>query len=232
MGTPRTLRTGKHRRGRSLPPPPRRSAAPSAAPAPPAALAPPLAEPEKEAQEKHEPLEPIAGLGKRAPGLGRLAVSLAVVGALVGSFVMVRGLVARDAQALTAPLSTATTLPPPVEKHAAPPRANDDGVSLPLSQRAQEDPAADIDVAAARAERWEVRAALEIRDLRRAIDVGNRAVRHDPSQADGWLLLAAAHFDLHDDHAANRALASCARLATHGPRGECIALLPPELPDP
>jgi hypothetical protein len=158
---------------------------------------------------------------------------------LAGAFIVMRSLASSDARDPGVPPENASAMPPlaapvasPVEKHAAPPRVNDDGVSVLRSQHVPDDPSLDIDIATARAERWEVRAALELRDLRRAIDVGNRAVRHDPSQADGWLLLAAAHLDLHDEHAANRALASCAKLATHGPRGECIALLPPDVPHP
>ena len=84
----------------------------------------------------------------------------------------------------------------------------------------------------ARGERAEVTNALDIGDLRRAGEVARRAVEHDPSEADGWLLLVAAEIELHHQEAANKALAACAERATHGPRGECVALMQPNGPEP
>ncbi len=84
----------------------------------------------------------------------------------------------------------------------------------------------------ARDERFEVTNALEIGDLRRAREVARRAVEHDPSEADGWLLLVAAEIELHHQEAANKALAACGARATHGPRGECVALMQPNGPEP
>ena len=84
----------------------------------------------------------------------------------------------------------------------------------------------------ARAERSEVVNALEIGDLRRAGEVARRAVVHDPSEADGWLLLVAAEIELGHQEAANLALRACAERATHGPRGECVALMQPNGPEP
>ncbi len=74
--------------------------------------------------------------------------------------------------------------------------------------------------------------ALDIGDLRRAGEVARRAVEHDPSEADGWLLLVAAEIELHHQEAANNALAACAARAAHGPRGECLALMQPNGPEP
>jgi len=82
----------------------------------------------------------------------------------------------------------------------------------------------------ARAERFEVQAALEIGDLRRAADVAQRAVTHDPSEADAWLLLAAAELELGHTNAAHHAFRSCRERATRGPRGECVALMQPNGP--
>lgn len=239
MVAPRTMRTGRHRRGRSLAPPaPSSRAAESSAPAQPSELARAASGPEldpieplAEAPPQDESYDPLARTFRLV--VGRLAIGFAVACALLASFALARTFMTPAAADLATSTSTSTSPPhaapsvePPAEKRSAPPRAATDE---PAPQDDAPDP--DLDVVLARAERWEVRAALEVGDLRRAVDVGDRAVRHDPSEADGWLLLAAAHLDLHDDHAANRALASCAKRATHGPRGECIALLPPELPE-
>ena len=84
----------------------------------------------------------------------------------------------------------------------------------------------------ARVERSEVTNALEIGDLRRAGEVARRAVVHDPSEADGWLLLVAAEIELGHQEAANLALRACAERAIHGPRGECVALMRRNEPGP
>ena len=146
----------------------------------------------------------------------RLAIGAVVASVLLATFAVARAVTAPDAEADAreggaaaggaSSLSAAAVGPvAPAEKRAGPAPGGDD-----VSGSALPDP--ELDVALARAERWEVRAALELGDLRRAIDVGERAVRHDPSEADGWLLLAAAHMNVHDEHAANRALAA------HSPR--------------
>ena len=87
-----------------------------------------------------------------------------------------------------------------------------------------------LDRELARGERFEVQAALEIGDLRRAADVAQRAVTHDPSEADSWLLLAAAEIELGHTNAAHHAYRSCRERATRGPRGECVALMQPNGP--
>ena len=82
-----------------------------------------------------------------------------------------------------------------------------------------------FDLDAARRERFEAQAALEIGDIKRAAIVAQRAVAHDPSEAEGWLLLTAAQLEMKDDVGANRSLNACAQRATRGPRGECVALI-------
>jgi cytochrome c-type biogenesis protein CcmH/NrfG len=86
------------------------------------------------------------------------------------------------------------------------------------------EPTVTVDRDAARRERHEAQSALEIGDVRRANLVAQRAVEHDPTDANGWLLLVAAQMELKDRGAANHSLAECAKRATRGPRGECVAL--------
>jgi cytochrome c-type biogenesis protein CcmH/NrfG len=47
----------------------------------------------------------------------------------------------------------------------------------------------------------------------------------DATDAEGWLILGAAYLQRGSFKDARRCFASCAKEATHGPRGECSALL-------
>jgi len=122
----------------------------------------------------------------------------------------------------TPPIATATATAPstpeppaPIEKGAPPPQAP---ATTPAEQLAQ-------DRAAAKKERLEAQTALEVGDARRAALAARRATALDPSEAQGWLVLVAAELDCKRPVAANEALASCLKLATRGPRGECIGMV-------
>ncbi len=68
-------------------------------------------------------------------------------------------------------------------------------------------------------------AALEEGRAAQAIEAGERAIALDPTDAESWLILGAA-YDQRGTHAdAKQCFVNCVRLATHGPRGECAALL-------
>ncbi len=121
-----------------------------------------------------------------------------------------------NATPTTKPTAVATAAP---ERKEAPPVAPAPAPSSPPTTTEQ-----DARAEAAHA-RWEARIALEIGDARRAARVAERATTLDPSEADGWLLLVAAQLDCRNPVKANEALASCVRVATRGPRGECIGMV-------
>lgn len=66
--------------------------------------------------------------------------------------------------------------------------------------------------------------ALEHGKVATAIDLGQRAIGLDPSDAESWLILGAAYLQHGDYKKAHRAFADCAAQATRGPRSECSAL--------
>lgn len=115
----------------------------------------------------------------------------------------------------TATATPAPEPPAPIEKAAPPPQAP---ATTPAEQLAR-------DRAAAKKERLEAQTALEVGDARRAALAARRATTLDPSEAQGWLVLVAAELDCKRPVAANEALASCLKLATRGPRGECIGMV-------
>ncbi|HVJ89250.1 MAG TPA: hypothetical protein VM580_05555, partial [Labilithrix sp.] len=86
--------------------------------------------------------------------------------------------------------------------------------------RPEPEPAGD-----AKQEKAKSLAALEQRKLAAAIEAGERAVRLDPTDAEAWLILGAAHQDNGNVVAARRAYASCVKEAKTGPRAECQNLL-------
>jgi hypothetical protein len=67
--------------------------------------------------------------------------------------------------------------------------------------------------------------ALEEGRANEAIEAGERAVALDPTDAEAWLILGAGYDQRGTRADARRCFTSCVRLATHGPRGECAALL-------
>ncbi len=66
---------------------------------------------------------------------------------------------------------------------------------------------------------------LEKGHTQRAIEAGERAVALDPTDAEAWLILGAGYDQRRAYTEARRCFAACVRLANHGPRGECAALL-------
>ena len=67
--------------------------------------------------------------------------------------------------------------------------------------------------------------ALEHGRAREALAAAKKALAIDPHDAESWLVLGAAHQELGAQDAARAAFASCTSKATHGPKGECAALL-------
>jgi cytochrome c-type biogenesis protein CcmH/NrfG len=68
--------------------------------------------------------------------------------------------------------------------------------------------------------------ALQEGKVAEAIEAGERAVALDPTDAEAWLILATSYDRRGTHEDARRCFASCVRLATHGPRAECVALGP------
>jgi cytochrome c-type biogenesis protein CcmH/NrfG len=77
----------------------------------------------------------------------------------------------------------------------------------------------------ARQARLESKGALERHDLPHALDAAERAVLYDPDDAEGWLLLGAAHIDRGNYGAAQKAFKECVAKAKLGDRQECLWLL-------
>jgi hypothetical protein len=68
-------------------------------------------------------------------------------------------------------------------------------------------------------------AALEDGLTAQAVYAGERSVALDPGDAEAWLILGAAYQQRRAWADARRCFKSCVDQATHGPRGECAALL-------
>jgi Flp pilus assembly protein TadD len=58
-----------------------------------------------------------------------------------------------------------------------------------------------------------------------SIELGERAVQLDPTDADSWLVLGAAYMQRGDNKNARRCFSSCVKEATSGARRECAAML-------
>jgi hypothetical protein len=71
----------------------------------------------------------------------------------------------------------------------------------------------------------EAESALEKGHATLAIEAGQRAVDLDPSDAEAWLILGAGYDQRGAYAQARKCFATCARVATRGPRRECAALL-------
>ncbi len=82
-----------------------------------------------------------------------------------------------------------------------------------------------LDIEAARFERVEAVRALEAHDVPRALESAELAVKDDPSEAEGWLILGAAHLYRGDHTSAQQAFKACIEKAKTGRRDECAALL-------
>jgi hypothetical protein len=87
-------------------------------------------------------------------------------------------------------------------------------------------PAAAIPASASAArEKEHSRSALERSSLAESIGAGERSVALDASDAEAWLILGAAYQAKGDSRNAARCFKSCTDRSTHGPRGECAAML-------
>jgi hypothetical protein len=74
-------------------------------------------------------------------------------------------------------------------------------------------------------DRETARRALEAGKPKDALAAAERATVSDPADAEGWLILGAAHGELGHVAAARDAFRSCARSAKRGPVRECAAML-------
>jgi Flp pilus assembly protein TadD len=68
-------------------------------------------------------------------------------------------------------------------------------------------------------------AALEHGKVPLAIELGERSVSLDPTDAEAWLVLGAAYLQRGASKDARRCFSSCVEQATHGGQRECAALL-------
>ncbi len=87
------------------------------------------------------------------------------------------------------------------------------------------DDASVLDFEAAKAERKQAVLALEKHDIVKALDLATQAVGHDPQDAEGWLILGAAHIYKGDFVNSRNAFKTCVDVAKVGRRDECAALL-------
>jgi cytochrome c-type biogenesis protein CcmH/NrfG len=67
--------------------------------------------------------------------------------------------------------------------------------------------------------------ALDHGDATKAIEAARQSVEGDPSDAETWLILGGAYLQRGAAREARESFASCAKMATRGPRSECRALL-------
>ncbi len=110
---------------------------------------------------------------------------------------------------------------------AAPPSASppSQAISAAPSHVAPVAPVAPVEPKTAVQEREAARRALEHGKPRDAVAAGERATSADPTDAEAWLILGAAHQELGHDAAARAAFHSCLTSAKHGPIRECGSML-------
>ncbi len=84
-------------------------------------------------------------------------------------------------------------------------------------------PPSEDDKKAAKAARGKAERLIDSGKYADAIAAGEEATRLDPTHAQGWLLLGAAHDAKGDRPGAKTAYRECVKLATTGPKGECAA---------
>jgi Flp pilus assembly protein TadD len=156
-------------------------------------------------------------LGVRRPTPARDAVS--VVGASPASDPAPESSAATaispksTSSAVTAPQGSASSDPVPALSAASSPSAS--------AQPDAENPT----LTAAKQAKQEAEHALEKGRTTIAIEAGARAVALDPTDAEAWLILGAGYDQRRSYDEARKCFATCARVATHGPRRECAALL-------
>jgi hypothetical protein len=141
-----------------------------------------------------------------------------VVATFVGVLLWVRfhGRDARPAPHVEAPVASTTV--------SAAPRLPTLSTAEPEINRALDD-ASVLDFEAAKAERKAAVLALEKRDVPTALDLATQATAHDPQDAEGWLILGAAHIYRGDYLNSRKAFKTCVDVAKVGRRDECEALL-------
>lgn len=102
----------------------------------------------------------------------------------------------------------------------APPKAEDvphpDDVTIPV----KEEPKVD-----AKAEKRAAQRSLESGKVGDAIEHASASVKADETDAEAWLLLGASYQEKGQLAKAREAFVSCTKVSTHGPKGECAAML-------
>jgi cytochrome c-type biogenesis protein CcmH/NrfG len=115
-------------------------------------------------------------------------------------------LIAAPPSAPAAPVTASS----PVEPTTAPAVASD---TLPSNPKE------------AKREKRAAQRALERGRLAAAITSGTRSTSLDPTDAEAWLVLGAAYMEKGDTVSARHAFTACSKSATHGPKGECAAMM-------
>ncbi len=124
------------------------------------------------------------------------------------------------------PGASAASLAPPSANTAVAPRS--ENLALPAPATSTPDAGADADgeaVDEATQAKQDAEKALEKGHAAQAIEAGERAVALDPTDAEAWLILGAGYDQRGAFAQARRCFATCAKVATRGPRRECAALL-------
>jgi len=124
------------------------------------------------------------------------------------------------------PGPSAASLAPPSESLAVAPPS--EGLALAAPTASTPDAGADADGEAmeeATQAKQDAEKALEKGHAAQAIEAGERSVALDPTDAEAWLILGAGYDQRGAFAQARRCFATCAKVATRGPRRECAALL-------
>jgi tetratricopeptide (TPR) repeat protein len=169
--------------------------------------------------------------------LGRLDASRASPRADIVAPVVTSALVLATPPAPSASPSAGPSPTPASSVGAAPGASADSVVAAPassvgaapsaLADAVAAAPSATPPPRSARAAREAARRALEAGDRAQAVAVARQAVELDPSDAEAWLVLGAALMESGRGAEARSTFGTCAKLATHGPVGECRAMLQP-----
>ncbi len=121
--------------------------------------------------------------------------------------------------------SAASLAPPPASAAVAPPS---ESLARVAPSTSTPDVGADAEGEAmeqATQAKRDAEKALEKGHAAQAIEAGERSVALDPTDAEAWLILGAGYDQRGAFAQARRCFATCAKVATRGPRRECAALL-------
>ena len=130
--------------------------------------------------------------------------------------------VARDAF----PGASAASLGPPPASFAVAPPSESLALAPPAASTPDAGPDADGEAMdEATQAKQDAEKALEKGHAAQAIEAGERSVALDPTDAEAWLILGAGYDQRGAFAQARRCFATCAKVATRGPRRECAALL-------